>query len=98
MDEEAKAAQEVAKVAQKTVDAGVRFGGFLDKYLGPSLSHLATAFGDRAQIYRYKNLLKLIDSVEDIHKSRRLEGKVIPILPKYAIPILQEASLTLAFE
>jgi hypothetical protein len=93
MDEIAKATQEIAKVAQKSVEAGEKLGSFLAKYLGEGFCHLGGTFSDWAQAYRYRNTLKLIDEIEKIHKTRCIEGKIIPILPKFALPILQEASL-----
>jgi hypothetical protein len=93
MKEEAKAVQEVAKTAQKGIEAAEKLGGFLNRILGDGFVHLGATFSDWAAAYRYKNLLKLIDSIEQIHSARRLAGKTIPILPKHAIPILQHASL-----
>lgn len=93
MEEESKAVQEVAKAASKGIEASEKLGGFLSKVLGEGLVELGSAFSDWAKAYRYKNLLKLSDEIEQIHADRKLQGKTIPILPKYALPILQEASL-----
>ena len=93
MEEEAKAAQELAKAVSKGIEVSEKLGGFFSKVLGEGLAELGSAFSDWAKVYRYKNLLKLSDEIEKIHADRKLQGKTIPIPPKYALPILQEASL-----
>lgn len=93
MEEEAKAVQEVAKATTKGIEASEKLGGFLSKVLGEGFVELGAAFSDWAKTYRYKNLLKLSDEIDQIHINRKLQGKPIPILPKYALPILQDASL-----
>lgn len=93
MEEEAKAVQEVAKTARKGLEVTEKFGNFLGKVMGQGFAHLGAAFSDWAQAYRYENLLKLMDKIDSIHKERKIEGKAIPMLPKHAIPILEQASL-----
>ncbi|WMS87901.1 Abi-alpha family protein [Pleionea litopenaei] len=93
MKEESKAIQELAKTASKGIEASEKLGGFLSKVLGDGFVELGSAFSDWAKAYRYKNLLKLSDEIEQIHAERKLMGKAINILPKHALPILQEASL-----
>jgi len=93
MDEEAKVVQEVAKATTKGIEASEKLGGFLSKVLGEGFVELGAAFADWAKTYRYKNLLKLSDEIDQIHINRKLQGKPIPILPKYALPILQDVSL-----
>jgi hypothetical protein len=93
MDEEtAKATQEVAKTTGKAIDAAEKVGGFLNKVVGGTLVELGGTLQDWAKFYRYTNLLKIRDRVEEIHATRRLEGKAIPIPPRYAIPLIQRAS------
>lgn len=93
MEEEAKAVKAVAEAASKGIEASEKLGGFLSKVLGEGFVELGSVFADWAKTFRYKNLLKLSDEIDQIHANRRLQGKSIPIRPKYALPILQEASL-----
>lgn len=93
MDEEsAKAAQEVAKATGKAIDLSEKVGSFLKKVVGDAVVELGGAVHDWARFFRYKNLLGLQDKVEEIHRQRRLQGKSIPIPPRFAIPLLQAAS------
>jgi abortive infection alpha-like protein len=93
MDEEsAKAAQEVAKTASKAIEAGEKVGGFLVKIFGDTLVELGETLHDWARYFRYKNLLSIQDRVELIHSARKLEGRTIPIPPRYALPLIQNAS------
>lgn len=93
MEDESKTVQEVAKTTRKGIEATEKFGEFLVKILGEGFGHLGSAFSDWAKDFRYRNILKLIDRVDSIHKQRKIEGKPIPLLPKHVIPILEQASL-----
>lgn len=92
MEEESKAVQEIAKTTGKAIDAASKLGGFLSKVLGEPFLELGEAFHDWAKFYRYENLLKIQDKVNEIHQKRKIEGKTIPIPPRYAIPLIQSAS------
>lgn len=91
-EEAAKAVQEVAKAAGKAIDASGQLGGFLNKIVGGALVELGGTIQDWARYYRYTNLLKIRDRVEQIYATRQLEGKATPIPPRYAIPLIQRAS------
>ncbi len=77
MEEEAKAVQEVAKTAGKAIDASVRVGSFLNKIFGDAFTEIWEAFYDWAKYFRYKNLLRIQDEVEAIHRKRRIGGSTI---------------------
>jgi hypothetical protein len=91
-EEAAKAMQEVAKTTSKAIDAAEKLGGFLSKVIGGALIELGGTLQDWAKYFRYKNLLRIQDRVEEIHASRQLQGKTTPIPPRYAIPLIQRAS------
>ena len=93
IEEEAKATQEIAKATGKGIDAIKKFFGFMKDIFGAPLIEYGDALHDKIKLYRYKNLLNIIDAVTEIHSKRRLAGKVIPIPPRYAIPIMEKASL-----
>jgi len=91
-DESAKAAQEIAKATGKAIELAQKVGGFLNKVVGDAAAELGGAIHDWARLFRYKNLLRLQDKVEEIHAARKLQGRNIPIAPRFAIPLLQAAS------
>lgn len=93
LDEEAKAAQEVARTTRKGVDLLQRVGGFLDEIFGESLRQFGGAIADWVRYFRYRNLLTVMDKVHDIHQRRAMEGKVLPVPPQFALPLLDGASL-----
>ena len=92
-DEKAKAVKETAKATQKFIDASEKLGSFLKMVCGDAIIELGGTITDWAKFFRYKNLLHIKDKVEDIHKKRKTEGKAIPIPPRYAIPLVEKASM-----
>jgi len=92
MEEEAKAVQEVAKATAKVLETSEKLGKFFRELIGDSLKELGGSFYDWAQYYREKNLLKIHDKKEEIYRKRKIEGKTNPLPPRYAIPIIQNAS------
>lgn len=93
MKEEAKAVQEVAKTARKGFEIAEKLSALLEKIFGDGFAHLGGSFSDWAKYFRYKNLLKLQDKVISLHQKRGIEGKTIPVPPRYALPLLESASL-----
>lgn len=91
-DEEAKAVKEVAKTTRKAIEAGEKIGRFLGKIVGDGQVELGAAFHDWARYFRYQNLLRIKNKVDEIHSQRRLQGLTVPIPPRYAIPLVQAAS------
>jgi len=91
-NETAKAAQDIAKTTGKALEVAERVGSFLNKILGDAIAEVGGAIHDWARLYRYKNLLRLQDKVEEIHRERKLQGKSVPVPPRFAIPLLQAAS------
>lgn len=92
MKEEVEAVKEVAKTTGKAIDASVKLGGFFRLVLGDTAVELGGVANDWAKYFRYKNLLRIQDKVNGLHAKRKIEGKTIPIPPRYAIPLIQNAS------
>jgi len=92
LDEKAKVIQEVAKTTHKALEVSEKIGNFLKIILGDTLCDTGAILNDWAKYYRYKNLLCIQDKVIAIHKKRVIEGKPIPVPPRYAIPLLENAS------
>jgi hypothetical protein len=92
-DEEAKAVQEVAKTTGKLAEVAQRAGAFIASIIGDAATELGLGLGDWAALVRYKNLCRIQDKVEAIHRQRALEGKaLVQVPPRLAIPLLQHAS------
>ena len=93
MDEELKTAQEVAKAAGKGFDLVKQIDDHFVRLFGSAETGVGGIITDWIKYYRYKNWLIIQDKVANIHKKRKLEGKIIPISsPRLAIPLLENAS------
>lgn len=74
-------------------DCVERISDFAGKVMGEPAISLGGILGDFAAEFRYRNLLRVSDWFESIIRKRRQEGKVTPIPPRLAIPLLEAASL-----
>lgn len=92
-NEKVEAAKEIAKATGKVADLAEKTGAFLKEIIGSASIELGGIALDWASYWRYKNLLTLRDRVQRIHELRKLNGKPIPISPRYAVPLVQAASL-----
>jgi hypothetical protein len=92
-DEIAKATHAVAETTGKAIDLAQKIGSFFNRIVGPPADELGGVLQDWTRYFRYKNLAKIADKVDAIHAQRKAAGKTTPILPKYAIPILEKAAL-----
>jgi Abortive infection alpha len=90
MDEQAKAIQEVAKVAGKAIDAASGVGNFLDRVFGDLLTDSVGLVGDKVKARRVQNLIKLQHRVE-----ANLQEKGIvdtrPVLQRIGTKLIDEA-------
>ncbi len=92
-NEEAKAVQEIAKVAGKGIDLVSNTGKGVARIFGGAVGHFAAVVEGEIAFWRYQNLLKISDKVSAIHKARKLAGKPIPLALEFALPILEAASI-----
>lgn len=91
--ETAKATQEAAKAAVKGLEVSEKVGGFLSKVLGEPIETAIGILGDKLKFMRWERKVRLVEKVQQINKKRGIEGKEIPVSPKLAIPMLENASL-----
>lgn len=91
--ETAMATQEVAKAASKALEVSEKLGTFVAKVLGEPIETAAGILGDKLKFMRWERKNRLIDRVNEMNRQRGLEGKEIPVSPKLAIPIIENASL-----
>lgn len=92
VEESAKAVAEVAKLGTASVDAGVKLGSFFVKVLGEPFQDAVGLLGDRLRLYRFQNQVVIMDKVDKILNEREVSN-TRPIPPKFAIPIMEYASL-----
>ena len=92
-DEQAKATKEVAKTTGKFAEIAEKVGGFISKVIGPASNQVGGILEDWTRYYRFRNLLTIADKVAAIHAHRKIEGKIMPIPPRVAIPMLESAAL-----
>ena len=90
MDETTK---EIAKTTNKALEVAEKIGSFLNTILGDTFKEVGGSIHDWAKFYRYKNLLKINDKVEQLHKKRGMQGKRVPIQLSIGIPLIEAASL-----
>lgn len=93
MSEESKAVEEVAKTTGKAIDASVKFGGFISKYARGSLEQGMGIFEDKLKYARWENQVRLMQKSDEYLKSMGLSEPNKPIKLKFAVPLLQAASL-----
>ena len=93
MKDELETIKEVAKTTGKAIDAARELGGFFKLVFGDTAVQFGGITHDWAQYYRYKNLLKIYDRVTEIHRERLIAGKTIPLPTRFALPIIEHASL-----
>lgn len=91
--ETAKATQEVAKATTKGLEVSEKVGFFVAKVLGEPIEQAVGILGDKLKFMRWERKIRLIDRVEEISEQRGNVGKEIPVPPKLAIPIIENASL-----
>lgn len=93
MSEESKAIEEVAKVTGKAIDASVKFGGFISKYIHGSLEQGMGIFEDKLKYARWENQMRLMQRADKYLKNVGINEPNKPIKLKFAVPLLQAASL-----
>jgi len=91
--ETAKATQEVAKATKKGLEVAEKLGGFFAKVLGEPVETAAGILGDKLRFMRWERQIRIVDRAEEINSKRGISGKEIPVPPKLAIPIIENASL-----
>ncbi|OGP20064.1 MAG: hypothetical protein A2054_01325 [Deltaproteobacteria bacterium GWA2_55_10] len=93
LTESAKAVQEVAKTSGKAIDGAREFGGFIAKYIGGTVEQALGIFEDKLKYYRFENQIRLMQRASQLLKEIGLSAPTRPIPLKFAIPLLEAASL-----
>ncbi len=93
MNEEAKAAQEIAKTAGKIIDATRETGGFLAKFIKGPLEQGIGIFEDKLKYLRWERQIRLMDRANEFLRLRGLKEPSRAVPMTIAIPILQQGSM-----
>ncbi|WP_196485891.1 Abi-alpha family protein [Burkholderia cepacia] len=89
----AKATEEVAKTTGQVVEATTRLGTFVAKYIGGPLQLASGIVEDKLKYMRWENQLDLMVRADRKLAEIGLPAPTRTIPPKFAIPLLQAASL-----
>ncbi len=93
IEETAKAGQEIAKTAGKAIDAGERFGRFVARIISGPLEQASGIIEDKLKYLRWERQARLMRRAEEFAAEVGLHEPTRPIPLKFAIPLLQGASL-----
>jgi hypothetical protein len=93
INEVSKATQEVAKATTKALGTAEKFGGFVSKYVGGSLEQAMGIFEDKLKYHRWERQERLFMKAQDFMEKEGLERPNNLVALKYAVPLLQAASL-----
>lgn len=92
-DEALQTVKEVAKATHKGLEVSEKLGQFFSMVLGETIKEAGKIGLDEVRAFRYSNLLRLSDKVDAKLKKRKLEGKTTPIPKRFAVPMIENASL-----
>lgn len=91
--ETAKAAQEVAKTTSEAIKATKELGVYVANLVKQPVDTIVGILTDKLKFIRWERQLRFLDRVKEKVKQRNLEGKLVPIPPKLALPIIENATL-----
>jgi len=90
--EVAKAVAEASKFGTKSLETTEKMLGFLAKVFEGSIEQAAGIVSDKLKFHRWQRQVRMVDQVEKILEKRKVVG-TRPISPKFALPMLENASL-----
>lgn len=91
--EAAKAAQELAKVTSKGIDAGREMGGFVAKFVSGPLQQASGIIEDKLRYVRWERQQRLIKKANEYLAEHGLPDPDKPLPWKTALPLLQYATI-----
>jgi Abortive infection alpha len=93
MEEESKAVQEIAKTTGKAIDAAREAGGFIARFVSGPLEQGIGIFEDRLKYTRWERRVRLMKRADEFLAQQGLAGPTRAIPLKFAVPLLQAATL-----
>lgn len=91
-EEVAKAVAEASKFGTKSVEATEKMLSFLSKMFHESIEQAAGIVSDKLKFIRWQRQIRMVDQVQQILIERKIK-QTRPIPPKFALPMLENASL-----
>jgi hypothetical protein len=92
MKEVSKAAAEAAKFGTKALDVTEKVLSFVGKVFREPVDQVSGIISDRLKLFRWQRQVRMADKVGEILQSRNIKD-TIAVPPKFALPILEAASL-----
>jgi hypothetical protein len=91
--EGAIAVQEVAKTAQKGIEATEKLAGFVSRIIGEPADAVRGILTDRLNYVRWERQQRLTARAKEFIDAQKIEDELRILPPKIAIPIIENASL-----
>ena len=92
-ESESKAIEELAKTGGKAIECADKMATFIARLTRGTLEEGFGIFEDKLKYMRWKNQIRLIQRANEFVKEANPDGTTRPLPLKYAIPLLQGASL-----
>ncbi len=93
MEETVSAVKEVAKTTGLAIGTIDRLGRFFAKVMAEPIDATCGMLGDILKYKRWERQIRLVEKAESLMKAKNLTDKSVPISPKLALPIFQNASV-----
>lgn len=93
MCDNTKAVEEVAKATGKAIDLAQKVGSFVSKYADGSVKQGIGIFEDKLKYMRWERQVRLMKRADQFMEEMGLDEPNNPIKLKFAIPLLQAATL-----
>jgi len=93
IEESAKAAQEIAKTTGSAIGAIENFGQFIARFINGPLEQGVGIVEDKLKYMRWERQVRLMQRAEELMHEIGLEAPSRPVPMKFAVPLLQAASL-----
>lgn len=93
LTEASKATQEIAKTTGRAIESAEKLGRFIARFVSGSLEQATGIVEDKLKYMRWERQVRLMLRAEDLLSELGLKGPTRPVPLKFAIPLLQAASL-----
>jgi hypothetical protein len=93
VDDQTKAAEEIAKTVGKGIDAGREVGSFLAKYIGGTVEQAMGIIEDRLKYVRWERKIRLLQKVNELLAQMGRSATIRPVPLNIAVPLVEYGSL-----
>jgi hypothetical protein len=84
-----KAAEELAKLGQRSLESADKLGSWIDGIIGDGLRHVGGSFTDSMAVMRLKNRLKVLEKAQRLINDAGLSGSTRPLSDRLSLPIIE---------